>query len=267
MTLYIKNYSSYRDDIQSVDVKKELKQKYKIDTRRQDKFIHLAVYGGQLLKEKVEIDEDDELYVTSGVGNIDIVQKTNTYMYEENQTLKLFDFINLLGNTTSYYVASTLGIKGKSIFQISDNFTYINTLLSLYSSINSSRNNAILCSIDLVSTPDEIMKRVLAVKEDCNLVSSVNYQKYSLEKSNAIAKLDFDIISYSYNEIKEILLKNDKKVFISSRCKELKFEKDSVYFETMASYVINNAIKNKENLLYIDYFNNRYKMLKIESLK
>ena len=267
MTLYIKNYSSYRDDIETIDVKKELKQKYKIDTRRQDKFIHLAVYGGQLLKEKIEINKDDELYVTSGVGNIDIIQKTNTYMYKENQTLKIFDFINLLGNTTSYYVASTLGIKGKSIFQISDNFTYINTLISLYSSIKSSRKDAILCSIDLVSTPDEIMKRVLAVKEDCKLVSSVNYQKFSLDKSNAIAKLDFDIISYSYDEIKFFLLKNDKKVLISNRCKDLEFEKNSVYFETMASCVINDAIKNKENLIYIDYFNNRYKMLKIESLK
>lgn len=267
MKLYIKNYSSFRDDVESIDVKKELKQKYKIDTRRQDKFIHLAVYGGQLLKERTQINEDDELYVTSGVGNIDIIQKTNTYMYEENKTLKLYDFINLLGNTTSYYVASTLGIKGKNIFQISDNFTYINTLLSLYSSIKSSRKDAILCSIDLVSSPDEIIKRVLSVKEDCTLASSVNYQKFSLNEEGAIAKIDFDIISYSYDEIKDILSKNDKKVLVSSRCKDFEFEKDSSFFETMASYVVNKTIKNGESIIYIDYFNNRYRMLKIESLK
>ena len=267
MTLYIKNYSSYRDDLETVDVKKELKQKYKVDTRRQDKFIHLAVYGGQLLKEKVNICEDDELYVTSGVGNIDIIQKTNTYMYEENQTLKLFDFINLLGNTTSYYIASTLGIKGKSIFQISDNFTYINTLLSLYSSIKPSKKDAILCSIDLVSSPNEIMKRVLSVEENCRLVSSVNYQKFSLKENDAIAKLDFDIISYSYDEIEKILSKNDKKIVISNRCKNFDIQSDSVFFETMASSVVNNAIKNNENLIYIDYFDNKYKLLKVESLK
>lgn len=267
MKLYIKNYSSYRSDLENVDVKKELKQKYKIDTRRQDKFIHLAVYGGQLLKEKVHISKDDELYVTSGVGNIDIIQKTNTYMYEENRTLKIYDFINLLGNTTSYYVASTLGITGKNIFQISDNFTYINTLLSLYASINSSKKDAILCSIDLVSTPSEIMKRVLSVNEDSQLVSSVNYQKFSLCKKNAIAELEFSIRSYSYDEIKEVLLKDDKRVVISNRCKEFESEKDSGFFETMASYVVNNTIKNDENLVYIDYFNNKYRMLKIESLK
>ena len=114
MKLYIKNYSSYTSDEENIEIKKVLKQKYKLDTRRQDSFIHLAVYGGQLLKEKTDISVDDELYLTSGVGNIDIIQKTNTYIYEENQPLKLFDFINLLGNTTSYHVASSLGVKGKT---------------------------------------------------------------------------------------------------------------------------------------------------------
>ena len=54
--------------------------------------------------------------MTSGVGNADIVQKTNTYMYKENQPLKLFDFINLLGNTTSYYVAKITWYEGKKYF-------------------------------------------------------------------------------------------------------------------------------------------------------
>lgn len=128
MKLYIKNYSTYRSDEKDIDIKKTLKQKYKLDTRRQDAFIHLALYGAQLLKEKTAISEDDEFYLTTGVGNIDVVQRTNTYMYEENQPLKLFDFINLLGNTTSYYVASSLGISGKNIFQISDNFKLIQSI-------------------------------------------------------------------------------------------------------------------------------------------
>ena len=65
MKLYIKNYSSYRSDKEDIDIKKVLKQKYKLDTRRQDAFIHLAVYGAQLLKEKTAISEDDEFYLTT----------------------------------------------------------------------------------------------------------------------------------------------------------------------------------------------------------
>jgi hypothetical protein len=159
------------------------------------------------------------------------------------------------------------GIKGKNIFQISDNFTYINTLLSLYSSINYSKKDAILCSIDLVSSPTEIMKRVLDLKEDSELVSSVNYQKFSLNKDNAIASLDFDIKSYTLDEIKEFLLSNDCEIIVSNRCKSLEFEKDSKFFETMASGAVNKAIKNGEKMIYIDCFNDKYKMLKIESIK
>lgn len=120
MKLYIKAYSSYEDDVKEFDLKKELKQKYKLDTRRQDTFIHMAVYGAQKLKELTDIDVDDELYITSGLGNIDVLQKTNNYVHHLNEFIKPFDFINMLGNTTSYYVASSLGIKGKthSRFQI-----------------------------------------------------------------------------------------------------------------------------------------------------
>ncbi|NPA58861.1 MAG: hypothetical protein GXO30_00130 [Epsilonproteobacteria bacterium] len=267
MKLYIQNYSLYKSDIDDIEIKKTLKQIYKYDTRRQDDFIHLAVYGAKLLKEKTRISEDDELYVTSGVGNVSVVEKTNTNIYEQNQPLKLFDFLNLLGNTTSYYIASALGIKGKNIFQISDNFTYINSLISLYSSITSTKKNAILCSIDLLSSPDEIMKRVLGVDESCKILSGVNYQKFSLEKEDAIGQLEFDIKSYSLDEIREIIISTDIVPQFSNRCKELNQQKEFGFFETMASYAINNSLQKAKDMLYIDCFEDKYKILKLKSLR
>ncbi len=257
MKLYIQNYSSYiyNDDI---NIKKELKQKYGLDTRRQDSFIHLALYGGMLLKDKTYIARDDELYVTSGVGNIDIVQKTNTYMYEENQPLKLFDFINLLGNTTSYYVAKALGIKGKNIFQISDNFTYINTLVSIYASLMNSGKNAIICSIDLAGKPDEITKRVSGVDEKQDVVSSVNYQKLSLSPKNAMAEIEFDIKSSTCEEIQTFY----PKVAMISR-----ENRSESFFETILSYKINEAIKNKQDMIFTESYKDRYKILKLKTRK
>lgn len=267
MKLYIKNYSSYRSDKEDVDIKKELKQKYKYDTRRQDEFIHLAVYGAQLLKDKTEINEDDELYVTSGVGNIDVVQRTNTNVYENNQFIRLFDFINLLGNTTSYYVASALEVKGKNIFQISDNFTYINSLISLYASIKNSKKDAIMCALDFVNTPQEVTKRTLGVQESCELTSSVNYQKFSLHPENAIAEIEFDAKFYDLNEIKDFLLLTTVPVQASFRCEGLDLEEDAKVFETVASYAVNKSVENSQDLIFIDCFENRYKILKIKSLK
>lgn len=266
MKLYIKNYSSYKSDIDNIEIKQELKQRYKLDTRRQDDFIHLAVYGAQKLKENIGINIDDELYITSGVGNIDVLQRTNRYVYEENQFIKPFDFINMLGNTTSYYVASSLGVKGKNIFQISDNFTFINSLISIYASILSSKKDAILGSIDLVNDPDEVIKRVLGIGEDTEVVSSVNYQKFSLSDENAIAQVEFDAKIYSLHEIRSLLHKYDAEAVLSMRCKELEGEKEDKFFETAASYAVNNAIGLNEDLIYIDCFEDKYKTLKLKCL-
>ncbi len=263
MKLYIKAYSSYKGNTKDFDVKKELKQKYKLDTRRQDTFIHLAVYGAQTLKDKTDIEFDDELYVTSGVGNIDVLQKTNNYVGKEGQFIKPFDFINMLGNTTSYYVASSLGLKGKNTFQISDNFTFANTLVSIFSSLSISKQDAILCSIDLATQPEEIIKRVLGVDEETKVTSSVNYQKLSLSEDGAIGFIEFEPKSYSLSEIKQIIKETSLDVVSSMRCCDLDAKKYDEYFETAASYALSEAISLKNDILYVDCYDNKYKILKL----
>ena len=127
-----------------------------------------------------------------------------------------------------------------------------------------SNKDAILGSIDLVNEPDEVMKRVLGISEDTEVVSSVNYQKFSLLSENAIAEVEFDTKVYTSDEIKSLLL--DEKVISSVRCKELKDKKDTKFFETMASYALNRAMESKEDLIYIDCFEDKYKILKLKSL-
>ena len=266
MKLYIKSYSSYRSDKEDIDVKKELKQKYKLDTRRQDGFIHLGVLGAQRLKENGEIDEYDELYITTGIGNIDVLQRTHLYVCKENNSITPYDFINMLGNTTSYYVAASLGVHGKTIFQISDNFTYINTLISIYASISQSKKDAIISTIDLVNNPDEVIKRVLGIDEKREVVSSVNYQRLSLEDDDAIAEIEFDANTYSLEEVKVILDNSDTEILSSMRCEKLSYKTDDKFFETMASYAVNSYIKKAQNLIYIDCFEDKYKILKLKSL-
>ncbi len=266
MKLYVKAYSSYKGDISDFDIKKELKSKYKLDTRRQDTFIHLAVYGAQLLKERTTISSSDELYITSGVGNIDVLQKTYHYVYKEKEFIKPFDFINMLGNTTSYYVASSLGMKDKNSFQISNNFTFIHSLISVYASLKVSQKDAVLGSVDLCTQPDGIIKRVLGVPENTTILSSVNYQKLSLSPVDAIAEIEFDTKSYLLEEVKEILKETSLKSIVSMRCKEFSTREKEYYFETIPSYYINEAIQKKEALLYVDCFDDKYKIIKVITL-
>lgn len=267
MKLYVKAGSSYRSDLEDIVVKKELKSCYKLDTRRQDDFIHLGLLGAMRLQDKIEISREDELYMTSGFGNVNILQKTNKYILEEGESIKLFDFINMLGNTTSFYVASALGIKAKSIFQISDSFTYFHSLISIYASLQNSKNEAIIGSIDVVSDEPEIIKRVANMRESVNLVSSVNYQKVSLSSTDALCCLEFDTKFYTFKELKSILSYEKSRVVTSIRCDEFDYKKPSSYFETHASFVVNEVIKRGEDTLYIECYEGRYKILKIVSLK
>lgn len=266
MKLYIKALSGYRGSLNDIELKKELKTKYKLDTRRQDTFIHLAVYGAQLLKDETSISSNDELYITSGVGNIDVLQKTNNYVQEEKDFIKPFDFINMLGNTTSYYVANSLGLKDKNMFQISDNFTYINTLISVFASLKMSNKEAVLGSVDLCTEPAEVIQRVLGVDEDTEVTSSVAYQKLSLSPVDAIAELEFDSKMYSLDEVKAIAHESELHIVASMRCENLEFYKDKEFFETMPSYYLNQAIQTKRDLLYIDCYEDRYKVMKVVNL-
>ena len=265
MKLYIQGTSSYRSDNYNIDIKSELKKKYKLETRRQNEFIHLGIYGAKKLQERINIAADDELYITSGVGNIEVFQKA-TFSHKKDEFMAIYDFINMLGNTTSFYISKSLNIKGKSIFQISDNFTFINSLISIYASLYSSKKDAILGSIDLVSNPELIIKKLLGISEDSKLISCVNYQKFSLNSEECIAELEFDSEVLTKEEVKTFLLRNRTKTIFSKRCENLDNSDEMVFCETMASAIINKHIKDGIDLVYVDCFNNKYKILKLNLL-
>lgn len=265
MKLFINNLSSYRSDLEDISIKNELKNKYNHDPRRQDSFIHLGLLGAYRLKEKSDMNESDELYVTSGMGNIEVLMSVYKYAIKGGSNIKPFDFINILGNTTSFYIARALDIKGKTLFQISERFTYINTLIFAYASIKLSNENAVIACCDLATQPDEIIKRVSGVKQELNLVSSINFQRVSLNKEDSIAEIEFDTITYSLNEIREIINHADAEVIVSPRCKSLDATRTDVFFETIGSYMINEFIQKQENLIFVDYFDDKYKILRLKS--
>jgi len=266
MELYIQAFSDYYANNENIELKKELKKSYKVDIRRKDNFIFAGMLAALRLKEKVSIAKSDELYLTSGYGNIDILAKMNNYVLEEKEPIKLFDFINILGNTTNFYIAKELGIEAKSIFQISDNFTYFNSLISIYASISTRNNDAVFGAIDIVPADQEVLKRVAGITNETPICTNVSFQKLSKNPKNALCKLEFDTQFYSLESIKEIIKKEDLTLRVSYRCNELNGQKGTCYFETEASSIVNNAILSKEPTLFIEAYENRYKILKITPL-
>jgi len=255
MKLYIKEISNYQSDTENIDIKKELKSRYKLDTRRQNKFIHLALIGAERLKEKVNVSLDTELYITSNIGNIDVLQKAHSDVYLKGEFVKPYDFINMLGNTTNYYVSASFGIKDKNIFQISDSFSYIHSLISIYGSIYNKSKNVILGSVNLVSNPDIIIKRILGVLKDDILINSSSYQLLSFSNEDSIAELKFDTKIYSKQEIDIIIDNSDKQVVQLDFSTQMNFN----------SLIYKNITENI-SVLFIDSYNETYKILELNLL-
>ncbi len=261
MKLYINAVSSYRSDREDIVIKSELKERYKYDTRRQDMFIHLGLLSAFRLKEQCDIAPGDELYLTSGTGNIDVIVNVCDYTITDGSHIKPFDFINMLGNTASYYIAKALGVNGKALFQISDQFTFINTLIMAYASMLNSGANAIVACCDLATNPEEIIKRLLGVDESVKVVSGSSFQQLSLKSDRAIAVLEFDVKTYTLNEVTRLIKKAKCDVLASVKCKELDVKKTEVHFETISSAVINDYIEHKKNLFFVDCCADKYKIL------
>lgn len=266
LKLYLKGQSSYASEKENILVKKELKQHYKVDTRRKDDFIHAGLLGALRLRDACEIKENDMLYLTSGVGNFNIVKTIHESMIVNDEIMKIFDFINMLGNTTSFYVAHELKIKSKAVFQISDTFNYFHSLISIYASLFTCKSEAILGVIDIMSEEPNSIKRLLGVDEDTSIASSVSYQKLSLTQEGAIAEIGFDTKFYSLDEVQELIKKENFLVVCSSRCTELRYEKPELFFENYAALVIREAVENKKDTLFIECHEKKYKILKVRNL-
>jgi hypothetical protein len=265
MKLYINSISSYRSDLETIDIKKELKETFKHDTRRQDLFIQLALLGAYRLKKESVIDQSDEVYVTSGLGNTDVISRLSNYVVKQGNSIKPFDFINVLGNATSYYITKALGTKGKALFQISDRFTYLRTLIFAYASISLSGNHAVISSCDLATQPEAAIKQVMGVDQETQIISSVNYQRVTTEQKDAIAEIEFESHLYSLEEVLHRVNNSNLKVIASARCKALGLSTPDVFFETMMSAVVNEAIQKQQDVMFIDCLDDRYAMLIIKS--
>ena len=69
--------------------------------------------------------------------------------------------------------------------------------------------------------------------------------------------MEFDAKTYSLEEIKAQLVYNNHQIQTSQ----------TKLFETVASYKVNEAMKNCDDLVYVECFEDRYKILKLKSLK
>jgi len=213
MKLFVQAYS-YQDNLPSQkELKTLLKKEYKIDTRRKDRFIYLALLGALKLQENTAIDTKSELYITSSLGNIDVVDSVYNTMILNKEIMALFDFINLLGNTTNFYVAKVLGLRGKSLYTISQKNNILNLLTTIKASLAQSGNEAVFGTIDALPKQLELAKRLSGVAKEETLQEEISFfQLSSTSNKHTLATLEFEQKNYTKEEVlayENLLISNE----------------------------------------------------------
>jgi len=81
-----------------------------------------------------------------------------------------------------------------------------------------------------------------------------------------LASVEFNANIYTSEEIKKLLKNETSKIIVSMRCSDLYYEKDEFFNETYASYVINEAVRNNLDTVFVACYNERYKIIYIKNL-
>lgn len=84
--------------------------------RRVDRFIQLALLGSARCTLGVTLQADCGLYLGSGLGPMGSNIATQEQLIRERDIPRPFDFINTLGGSAGYYIASNLGLSAQNVF-------------------------------------------------------------------------------------------------------------------------------------------------------
>ena len=141
--------------------------------RRIDRFIQLALLGAGRCCEQLALDGDMPIYIGSGTGPV----SNNILVQEQLQRGHLpkpFNFVNTLGSSTGYYVASALGLSAFTQNQFVSRRHY--TLQALL----------VLAATDMQLG---LYKQALVgVVEECSLPLSEHRQRQGIEDTRSLAE-------------------------------------------------------------------------------
>lgn len=158
--------------------------------RRIDRFIQLALIGSHRCTDEQTLKHDTGLYLGSGEGPKSNIHKSLELVYKHKEPLMPLNFINMVSNASSFYIAQALDISGANIFASDQHFAFNRALklaqLDMQSSIC---NMALVGCVDECSEPLDIQKRLLNAKADDKIAEGSYWLLLSDEKQQASAKI------------------------------------------------------------------------------
>ena len=124
--MYIHSFSAYTGE-PNVDVqwlKEEISRYTRVNFRRGNKFILLTLLGACQCIHGRSIEADTAVYLTTEHGNLGETAAVLDEIYTARSLPKPYGFINTMSGTAAFYLAQTLGTKGRNITVSSQHLSF-----------------------------------------------------------------------------------------------------------------------------------------------
>jgi hypothetical protein len=115
--IYIHDFSAYagEPDIDLQRLKEEVSRYTRVNFRRGNRFILLALLGACQCLRGRPIAPETAIYLTTEHGNLGETAAVLDEIYAAHSLPKPYGFINTMSGTAAFYLAQTLGTRGRSI--------------------------------------------------------------------------------------------------------------------------------------------------------
>ena len=274
---------NYKDDY-PVDIKAQCKLVAPKFIRRTDDFIQLAILGVEQISRQQSINENCALYLTSGQGNLGVFQRLCEQRFIEKSPPKPVDFINSLSNTAGFYISKFLNLNAKNSNLAHLSFVVEMALLLAKSDLLLAKEESILLGgVDQLLQPTAFSRQALGLKQSMTLGQGSNWMLLSAKLENALACIDLSNKEMSREQLSGFLSKQQgdyqlafslliEQRNIDNLLKEtdrfrFHYEVETGFYETVVLYALNQfIIHGKGKLLFIDYFDGRYRVIEVEVL-
>ena len=124
--MYIHSFSAYTGE-PNVDVqwlKEEISRYTRVNFRRGNKFILLTLLGACQCIHGRSIEADTAVYLTTEHGNLGETAAVLDEIYTARSLPKPYGFINTMSGTAAFYLAQTLGSRGRNITVSSQHLSF-----------------------------------------------------------------------------------------------------------------------------------------------
>jgi hypothetical protein len=155
--MYIHSFSAYAGE-PTVDLqrlKEEVSHYTRMNFRRGNRFILLALLGACQCIRGGSIEPDTAIYLTTEHGNLGETATVLDEIYAARSLPKPYGFINTMSGTAAFYLAQTLGTGSRNITVSSQNLSFERGLELLKLDFARGERSAMIGGVDEASLPGE----------------------------------------------------------------------------------------------------------------